>query len=72
MANGRMMGRGAMSNETIEYPIEEFRLLVDLAGVARNPRLGADVAPLIGGSARATAARRSHDRAKRVLREAEA
>jgi len=58
-----------MSGETIEFPVEEFRLLVDLAGVARNPRLDADVAPLIGGSARATAARRSHDKAKRVLRE---
>ena len=56
--------------ETIEFPVEEFRLLVDLAGVARNPRLHANVAPYIGGAARASAARLSHDKARRVLLEA--
>lgn len=55
--------------ETIEVPVKELRLLVDLAGVARNPRLDVDVAPLIGGSARAMAARKAHDRMTGRLRE---
>ena len=59
------------SDDCVTFPIEEFRLLVDLAGVSRNPRTDPnEIAPFIGGSARATAARRAHDRAEAVLREA--
>lgn len=52
-------------------PVEQFRLLVELAGVARNPRINANVAMFIGGSARANAARRAHDSAKTLLRESD-
>lgn len=59
-----------MSEDYVTFPIEEFRLLVELAGVSRNPRTGPRaIAPFIGGSARAMAARRAHDQAKNVLRE---
>lgn len=51
----------------ITFPVTEFRLLVDLAGVARNPLSEPNVAPLIGGSARAINARKAHDRAKNAL-----
>lgn len=60
-----------MTEETIEMNKEEFRLLVDLAGAARNPRICDDVTPYIGGSARRVAASRAHDKAKRLLREAD-
>ena len=58
-------------NDIIEMNKEEFRLLVALASVARNPRLCQGVTPYIGGSARRVAASRAHDTAKELLREAD-
>lgn len=60
-----------MTDETIEMDREEFRLLVDLAGAARNHRTGGDITPYMGGSHRRVAASRAHDKAKRLLREAD-
>lgn len=55
--------------EEITVPVSEFRLLTELAGISRNPRYKpTEIAPFIGGSERAMAARRAHDRAKARLR----
>lgn len=49
--------------------VERFRLLVDLAGVARNPSVCQDITMHMGGTHRTTAARRAHNIAKQKLRE---
>ena len=60
-----------MSDTTVEMDVDRSRLLVDLAGVARNPRACKDISVFIGGSHRITAAQRAHNLAKKKLREAE-
>lgn len=54
-------------NNTIEMPVEQFRLLTELAGVSR--KVDRDYTHLLGGTARTQAARKAHDRAKNLLRE---
>lgn len=60
-----------MSDNTVEMDVNRFRLLVDLASVARNPRACEDVSVFMGGAHRTTAAQRAHNLAKKKLREAE-
>jgi len=53
--------------DTIEMPVEQFRLLTELAGVGRHRT---DVPDLYMRSAeKSIAARRAHDTAKNLLRE---
>jgi hypothetical protein len=56
------------TKQTVTLPREELQLIVDLAMVARKTDDGR-VAPMIGGSARSTAARRATDKYARLLRE---
>lgn len=47
---------------TVEVDIEQLQLVLDLTNTARNPRTDVDITPFMGGTARANAARKAHDR----------